>query len=150
MVKIVWFGLVESDWVWLNLIWFGWGLLNLVWYGWGWLNLVWFDWILFDLVVSILVWLQLVESGLVWLNLVWFGCHWKLIRRRRSNSIYTTVTTLWPCCSSMSDLLHMCKESKFIQLDLKNSKRFCSFKYLFNKKVMIKSIYNFNFICILL
>ena len=70
--------------------------------------------------------------------------HCKLTRRRRSNSIYITVTTLWPRSSSMSDLSHMCKKSKFIQLHPKNSKRFCSFQYLFNKKVMIKSIYNFN------
>ena len=66
--------------------------------------------------------------------------HCKLTRRRRSNLIYITVTTLWPRCSSMSDLSHMCKKSKFIQLHFKNSKRFCSFQYIFNKKVMRKSI----------
>ena len=64
--------------------------------------------------------------------------HCKLTRRRRSNSIYITVTTLWPRCSSMFDLSHMCKQSKFIQLHLKNSKRFCSFQYLFNKKSYAK------------
>ena len=39
----------------------------------------------------------------------------------------------------MSDLSHMRKKNKFFQLHLKNSKRFCSFQYLFNKKVMIKA-----------
>ena len=60
--------------------------------------------------------------------------HCKLTRRRSSNSIDITVTTLWPRCSSMSDLSHMCKKSKFFQLHLKNTKRFCSFQFLFKKK----------------
>ena len=33
----------------------------------------------------------------------------------------------------MSDFSHMCKKNKFIQLYLKNSKRFSSSQYLFNK-----------------
>ena len=61
-------------------------------------------------------------------------CHCKLTRMRGSNSIDISNTTLWPRCSSMSDFSHKSKKSKLIQLYLKNSKRFCSSQYFFNKK----------------
>ena len=80
----------------------------------------------------------------------WISLHCKQTRRKRSNSIYITVTTLWPPCSSISDLSHMSKKNKFIQLHLQNSKVFVLFNISSIKKVMIKSIYYFNVICILL
>ena len=76
--------------------------------------------------------------------------HCKLTRRRRSNSIYITVTTLWPRCFSMSDLTRKCKKGKFIYLHIINSKHFCSTQYLFNKRFMIKNIFDFNVMYILL
>ena len=44
----------------------------------------------------------------------------------------------------MSDFSHKCKNSKFIQLHLKNSKRFCSFQYLLNKKCYEKKHLQFQ------
>ena len=45
------------------------------------------------------------------------GLHCKLTRRRSSNSIDITGTTLWPCCSSSSDFTH-----KYERVDWKHIK----------------------------
>ena len=54
--------------------------------------------------------------------------HYKLTRRRRTNSIGITVETLWPRCSSSSNFTHKSKKSQFIRLHNTNLKHFCSFQ----------------------
>ena len=71
----------------------------------------------------------------------------KLTRKRRSNSIYITVTTLWPRCSSMSYFTRKCKKSQFIQLHLVNFKHFSFSQYLFNKRVYAKKAYSISMLC---
>ena len=93
-----------------------------------------------DLVVSLVL---ILHTRMIKAN--YFSYHCKLTRRRRSNSINITVTTLWPRCSSMSDYSHKCRKRKFIQLHLNNSKHFCSSQYLFNKKSYDKKHIQFQY-----
>ena len=54
--------------------------------------------------------------------------HCKLTRRKMSNSIDITVSTLWLRCSISSNFTHKRKKSKFIRLHITNSKHFCFFQ----------------------
>ena len=58
--------------------------------------------------------------------------HCKLDSRRRLNLI--TGSTLWPRCSPFFDLTHKYQNRNFIQFHFVNSKLFCSFQQLFNKR----------------
>ena len=76
------------------------------------------------------------ELKIFFLVLIWFkwkmytehrGCpksnnHGKLTRKRRSNSIDITVTTLWQRCSYSSGFMRKSKKSRFIRLCIINSK----------------------------
>ena len=60
----------------------------------------------------------------------------KLTRRRRSNLLDMSCTTLGPCCSSLVRILHTSKKKgKFIRLHISNSKHFC-ISYSDNQKTM--------------
>ena len=76
--------------------------------------------------------------------------HCKLTKRRRSNSIDITVMTLWLCFSSNSNFTHKCKKSKFIRLQITNSKIFVLFNSFLIRGEMINNIWDFNLKRILL